>query len=59
GLVRRWDEIRYGGRDPRRDELLAMVGEAMFFTGALEKAERQRRRNPSGGKADGGEGGSS
>jgi hypothetical protein len=52
GFVRRWDEIRYSGADPGRDELLDMLADAVSFTGALEKAERQRRRNPPGGNAE-------
>ncbi|MDR1287803.1 MAG: hypothetical protein LBK08_09370 [Treponema sp.] len=51
GFVRRWDEARYGGAGPERDELLDMLGDAVSFTGTLEKAERVRRRKAPGGSA--------
>jgi hypothetical protein len=58
GLVRRWDEARYCGACPERDELLDMLGDAVSFTGVLEKAERRKRRKAPGGSAGkGGTGG--
>ncbi|MDR2370454.1 MAG: hypothetical protein LBD71_03145 [Treponema sp.] len=42
GLVRRWDERRYGALGVKREELLDMLEEIRLFAGTLEKAERMR-----------------
>jgi hypothetical protein len=51
GLVRRWDERRYGSSGIKKEELLDMLEEIRLFTEALQKAERAGRDGHAGAAA--------